>query len=64
MDTIYYKTLFKEHDEIGCGILEKDLYVHTSIDLPLMRDYLTTILYNVKHIILLRIMEKVKATTI
>ena len=38
MDTIYYKTLFKEHDEIGCGILEKELYVHTSIDLPLMWD--------------------------
>ena len=39
MDTIYYynKTLFlKEHDEIGCGILEKGLYAHTSIDLPLM----------------------------
>ena len=38
MDTIYYNTLFKEHDEIGCGILEKGLYVHTSIDLPLMWD--------------------------
>ena len=30
------KNLFKEHDEIGCGIWEKGLYVHTSIDLPLM----------------------------
>ena len=30
------KLFFKEHDEIGCGILEKGFYVHTSIDLPLM----------------------------
>ena len=36
------KLFFKEHDEIGCGILETGLYVHTSIDLPLLWDFFTT----------------------
>ena len=39
IDTIFYRTLFKQRDKIGCGILGKDVYVHTSIDLPVMWDY-------------------------
>ena len=39
IDTIFYRTLFKQRDEIGCGILGKDVYVHASIDLPVMWDY-------------------------